>query len=76
MVNRIYSKLKKCTCLVVSHDTTFLDNVCTNIIHYENLKLKSYKGNLSEFVNKNQKQKHIMNYHQIQYRLVFQSQDH
>jgi elongation factor 3 len=42
--------LKKCTCLVVSHDTTFLDNVCTNIIHYENLKLKSYKGNLSDFV--------------------------
>ena len=42
--------LKKCTSLVVSHDTTFLDNVCTNIIQYENLKLKSYKGNLSDFV--------------------------
>jgi len=42
--------LKTCTCLVVSHDTKFLDNVCTNIIHYENLKLKSYRGNLSEFV--------------------------
>merc|ERR1711988_1083122 len=42
--------LKTCTCLLVSHDTGFLDNVCTNIIHYENLKLKSYIGNLSEFV--------------------------
>ncbi len=42
--------LKTCTCLIVSHDTTFLDNVCTNIIHYENLKLKSYRGNLSAFV--------------------------
>ena len=42
--------LKKCTCLVVSHDTKFLDAVCTNIIHYENLKLKTYKGNLSAFV--------------------------
>jgi len=42
--------LKTCTCLLVSHDTKFLDNVCTNIIHYENLKLKSYRGNLSEFV--------------------------
>lgn len=42
--------LKKCTCLLVSHDTKFLDAVCTNIIHYENLKLKSYSGNLSEFV--------------------------
>ncbi|RYG65166.1 hypothetical protein EON64_12490 [archaeon] len=27
--------LKTCTCLLVSHDTKFLDNVCTNIIHYE-----------------------------------------
>lgn len=42
--------LKTCTCLLVSHDTKFLDNVCTNIIHYENLKLKSYRGNLSDFV--------------------------
>merc|ERR1711998_822223 len=42
--------LKTCTCLLVSHDTGFLDAVCTNIIHYENLKLKSYRGNLSAFV--------------------------
>lgn len=42
--------LQTCTCLIVSHDTKFLDAVCTNIIHYENLKLKSYRGNLSEFV--------------------------
>ena len=42
--------LKTCTSLIVSHDTKFLDAVCTNIIHYENLKLKSYRGNLSEFV--------------------------
>mmetsp|Transcript_9462 Transcript_9462/g.14142 ORF Transcript_9462/g.14142 Transcript_9462/m.14142 type:complete len:1020 (+) Transcript_9462:148-3207(+) len=42
--------LTTCTCLLVSHDTKFLDAVCTNIIHYENLKLKSYRGNLSDFV--------------------------
>jgi len=43
--------LKTCTCLLVSHDTKFLDTVCTNIMHYEkNLKLKTYAGNLSEFV--------------------------
>jgi len=42
--------LKTCTCLLVSHDTKFLDKCCTNIIHYENLKLKSYKGNLADFV--------------------------
>jgi len=43
-------ELKTCTSLIVSHDTKFLDAVCTNIIHYENLKLKSYRGNLSDFV--------------------------
>ncbi|KDO28384.1 hypothetical protein SPRG_20160 [Saprolegnia parasitica CBS 223.65] len=39
------------TSLIVSHDSGFLDNVCTNIIHYEkNRKLKTYVGNMSEFV--------------------------
>ncbi|GIL78878.1 hypothetical protein Vretifemale_8277 [Volvox reticuliferus] len=37
------------TCLIVSHDSSFLDNVCTDIIHYESRKLKYYHGNLSEF---------------------------
>lgn len=36
--------------LVVSHDSGFLDNVCTDIIHYERKKLAYYKGNLSKFV--------------------------
>ncbi|KAJ3037886.1 translational elongation factor EF-1 alpha [Rhizophlyctis rosea] len=38
------------TSMIVSHDSGFLDKVCTNIIHYENRKLKRYKGNLSKFV--------------------------
>lgn len=38
------------TVLTVSHDSGFLDNVCTDIIHYEQKKLKYYRGNLSEFV--------------------------
>ncbi|KAJ3102877.1 hypothetical protein HDU96_009478 [Phlyctochytrium bullatum] len=38
------------TCLIVSHDSGFLDNVCTDIIHYERKKLVYYRGNLSEFV--------------------------
>lgn len=36
--------------MLVSHDSGFLDRVCTDIIHYETRKLKRYKGNLSEFV--------------------------
>ncbi|KAL6929593.1 [NU+] prion formation protein 1 [Hanseniaspora valbyensis] len=38
------------TSLIVSHDTGFLDTVCTDIIHYENKKLAYYKGNLFAFV--------------------------
>lgn len=40
------------TSLIVSHDSGFLDEVCTDIYHYENKKLALYKGNLSEFVKK------------------------
>lgn len=36
--------------MIVSHDSGFLETVCTHIIHYENRKLKLYRGNLSEFV--------------------------
>ena len=42
------------TCVLVSHDSGFLDKVCTNIIHYENRKLRFYRGNLSEFVKVSQ----------------------
>lgn len=42
--------LSQVTSIVVSHDSTFLDNTCQYIIHYEGLKLVTYKGNLSEFV--------------------------
>jgi elongation factor 3 len=41
---------KNVTSLIVSHDTKFLDKVCTHVIHFDNLKLKNYKGNLSKFV--------------------------
>lgn len=38
------------TSMIVSHDSGFLDKVCTDIYHYENRRLKIYHGNLSEFV--------------------------
>ena len=44
------NNLTNTTCLIVSHDTKFIDKVCTNIMHYENLKLKVYRGNLTDFV--------------------------
>lgn len=43
---------KNITCIIVSHDSGFLDNVTTDIIHYESKKLVYYPGNLSSFVEK------------------------
>ncbi|PIL36202.1 ATP-binding cassette transporter [Ganoderma sinense ZZ0214-1] len=43
---------KNVTCLIVSHDSGFLDNVTTDVIHYESKKLVYYPGNLSAFVEK------------------------
>lgn len=39
----------KKTLLIVSHDQSFLDNVCNEIIHLDNKKLQYYKGNYSMF---------------------------
>lgn len=45
--------LKNVSSLIVSHDSGFLDAVCSAIIHYEqNLKLSKHIGNLSAFVAK------------------------
>ena len=35
--------LPQVTSIVVSHDSGFLDNVCTDIIHYEGRKLRLYR---------------------------------
>jgi elongation factor 3 len=40
------------TTLMVSHDTGFLDKTATHIIHFETLKLATYVGNLSAFVER------------------------
>eukprot|EP00667_Euglena_gracilis_P001887 EG_transcript_1888 len=42
--------LKDVTVVAVSHSAGFLDRVCTNIIHFNGLKLKKYRGNLSAFI--------------------------
>ena len=42
--------LKDVTSLIVSHDSGFLDTVCTHVINYESKKLVRYIGNLTEFV--------------------------
>ncbi|CAE7581243.1 HEF3 [Symbiodinium natans] len=40
------------TTIVVSHDTSFLDKVCTHVINVKQRKLKTYKGNITDFVRR------------------------
>jgi ATPase subunit of ABC transporter with duplicated ATPase domains len=40
------------TCIMVSHDSGLLDDVCSHIVQIENLKLHMFAGNLSSFVEK------------------------
>ena len=44
-----YLQKWKNTLLVVSHDQSFLDNICTDIIHLDNQKLYYYHGNYNHF---------------------------
>jgi ATP-binding cassette subfamily F protein 1 len=44
-----YLQAWKKTLLIVSHDQSFLDNVCNEIIHLDQQKLHYYKGNYSMF---------------------------
>jgi elongation factor 3 len=38
------------TSILVSHDSGLLNDCCTNILSFDNLKLRTYKGNLDEYV--------------------------
>nr|ANN11961.1 elongation factor 3 [Puccinia helianthi] len=44
--------LEFCTSIIVSHDSSFLDNVCTDILHLNRFKVKRYPGNLQAFVQR------------------------
>ena len=53
------------TVITVSHDVPFMENICTDIIHYEqrdvwgpHRKLVNYKGKMSAFVEKQPQAKH------------------
>jgi elongation factor 3 len=56
-VEEYLKSLTDVTAVLVSHDTGFVDRVCNNIISIESLKLKQFRGNLTEFVEKNPKAK-------------------
>jgi len=46
------NSLTDVTSIIVSHDSSLLNNCCTHILQIESLKLHYYKGNLNDFVQK------------------------
>ncbi|KAG9036154.1 translational elongation factor EF-1 alpha [Tulasnella sp. JGI-2019a] len=42
--------LKTCTSIIVSHDSGFLNNTITDVLHINRFKIKRYRGNLEAFV--------------------------
>ena len=64
-VTKYLQSLQNQTVLIVSHDTPFLENVCTDVIHYEERpswapyrRLVHYKAKMSEFVKLQPQAKH------------------
>jgi elongation factor 3 len=52
-VKNYINSLKTVTCIMVSHDSGFLNECCTDILHIDRLKLKHFRGNLDKFVAAN-----------------------
>lgn len=52
-VKNYINSLKNVTALMVSHDSGFLNDCCTDILQIERLKLKHFKGNLNKFIEQN-----------------------
>ncbi|KAL6308697.1 P-loop containing nucleoside triphosphate hydrolase protein [Sparassis latifolia] len=44
------TNLKTCTSIIVSHDSGFLNNTITDVLHLNRFKLRRYKGNLESFM--------------------------
>merc|ERR1711937_841593 len=51
-VNSLKKRAKPVTVIAVSHDTEYLEKTTTHILEFENRKLKTFRGNITEFVKK------------------------
>lgn len=69
--------LKDTTVLTVSHDTAFMEEICSDIIHYEkrdgwiHRKLVNYRGTMSQFVKKQPQAKHYFELATADLKFVF-----
>jgi len=60
-VKNYINSLKNVTCIMVSHDSGFLNDCCTDILQIQRLKLRQYRGNLSSFIEANPEAKSYFN---------------
>mmetsp|Transcript_36592 Transcript_36592/g.42526 ORF Transcript_36592/g.42526 Transcript_36592/m.42526 type:complete len:761 (+) Transcript_36592:50-2332(+) len=71
------NNLTNTTVIVVSHDTPFMEKICTDIIHYEkrdgwtHRKLVNYRGKMSSFVKKQPQAKHYFELATTDLKFVF-----
>jgi len=52
-VKSYINSLKNVTAIMVSHDSGFLNDCCTDILQIERLKIKQFRGNLNKFIEQN-----------------------
>lgn len=52
-VKSYINSLKNVTAIMVSHDSGFLNDCCTDILQIERLKLHPFRGNLNSFIEQN-----------------------
>jgi elongation factor 3 len=70
-VKNYINSLKHVTCIMVSHDSGFLNDCCTHILHIDRLKLHQYKGNLSSFIEKHPEAKAFFSLRETKLRFRF-----
>eukprot|EP00979_Chaetoceros_neogracilis_P016424 scaffold8007_cov263-Chaetoceros_neogracile.AAC.15 len=72
------SNMTETTVICVSHDTPFMERMCTDVIHYEHRavwgphrRLVHYRGKMSEFVEKQPQAKHYFELSTTDLKFVF-----
>lgn len=57
-IELITNIFKQCidTCLIVSHDRSFLDTICNKILEIENRKVRVYDGNYTKYIELKEKE--------------------
>ena len=70
-VKSYINSLKNVTAIMVSHDSGFLNDCCTDILQIERLKLKHYRGNLDHFLEINPEARAFFNLRESKLKFKF-----